>query len=223
MLLFLAGVDASGQLSWNKTQERVILNKEQDTLTVRFSFQNKGTQPVTIAPVRSCCGAIVKELGKSVFQPGESGVVVVDLDLRKNLRKIIHVRTLAPEPKTDTLSIQIEMPRSIRFAPELLYWSATEAKTRKSAVAELSQTLTAKFLRVECAEPGFKAEAKELSKTRFELFVTPPDILPQNVWCDAALVFDVDGKEWRKTIPVRCFTTRTSPTTKTDTGRRQTQ
>lgn len=52
-----------------------ILDIEEQTHA--FTFRNNGTQPLVIGSITSTCGCTVPDMAKKVYEPGESGEVVV--------------------------------------------------------------------------------------------------------------------------------------------------
>jgi hypothetical protein len=79
--LLLASASASqAQLHWNQLEQRFEVRPRDKFVQTKYQFTNVGSQAVTIDMVLTSCGCTTTALTKTVYQPGESGELVVRYD-----------------------------------------------------------------------------------------------------------------------------------------------
>ncbi len=147
------------------------------TLTVKFPFQNRGDQKVTLLSTESDCGCTTATLDKQIFQPGESGVITVNFAIGDRVgpqEKKVRIRA-SDQTEPHVLTFRTNIPMFARVQPQFVYWASGEAPTPKSMVFELVDTETPiQKLTATSNNPAIKPEVRELEKgRRYEIAITP--------------------------------------------------
>ncbi len=87
---------------------------------VEFPFVNAGPAPIEITRVSAGCGSRSRPLAKTVYEPGESGVIHAALEARArcgNVRKGVHLSTSDPERPNVSLYITGYVRPIVRVEP----------------------------------------------------------------------------------------------------------
>lgn len=97
------------------------IREEDGVARFSFSFRNAGGVPLTIGKVASSCGCVTGIVSrKSVFLPGESGKIDVELDPRGRSGRMAHelfVESNDPEDPQKRLKITADIVASLFFEP----------------------------------------------------------------------------------------------------------
>jgi hypothetical protein len=81
VLLLLASISAAqAELRWQQLEQRFEVRPQDKFIKTAYRFTNVGDQAVTIDMVLTSCGCTTTALTKTVYQPGESGELVVRYD-----------------------------------------------------------------------------------------------------------------------------------------------
>lgn len=90
----------------------------------QFRFTNKGTAPLKITLVRSCCGVVTKGVqAGQVYAPGESGVLEVDYRAGSqpgSMRRSLYIQSDDPVQSVVTLTIKATIAVRVRCEPSTL-------------------------------------------------------------------------------------------------------
>ena len=81
VLLLLASISAAqAELRWQQLEQRFEVRPQDKFIKTAYRFTNVGDQAVTIDMVLTSCGCTTTAFTKTVYQPGESGELVVRYD-----------------------------------------------------------------------------------------------------------------------------------------------
>lgn len=142
-----------------------------------FEFTNAGTEPVEILSVRPSCGCLVPKMGKTVYEPGESGSIEVDFLLRGRTgkqKKHVMVTTSANRDAPYRLTVSADIPEAYTVSAKRLMWERAaeyEPLTCKLInkaeqpieLGEILPTMPRIKAELKCVKPGFE----------YDLVVTP--------------------------------------------------
>ena len=91
---------ASG-LSWTSQTAIARPVPSEDSLEAWYNFTNDSSQPMRIKAVKAPCDCIVTQADKTVYYPGESGLIMVEIDRsRKQAPFRETIRVAASHPDT---------------------------------------------------------------------------------------------------------------------------
>jgi hypothetical protein len=81
VFLLLASISATqAELRWQQLEQKFQVRSQDKFIETKYVFTNVGNQAVTIDMVLTSCGCTTTALTKTVYQPGESGELVVRYD-----------------------------------------------------------------------------------------------------------------------------------------------
>jgi hypothetical protein len=79
--VLLASISAArAELRWQQLEQKFQVRSQDKFIETKYQFTNVGKQAVTIDMVLTSCGCTTTGLTKTVYQPGESGELVVRYD-----------------------------------------------------------------------------------------------------------------------------------------------
>lgn len=105
-----AGPDAT--LSWN---QRVIEAEPVEDASVAeawFTFTNSTDGPVEILEVKSDCDCLIAQLDKTLYYPGETGLLLATIDIRPGSpmsEKQIQVKIQSPDSEIETVYLTVRL------------------------------------------------------------------------------------------------------------------
>ncbi len=95
---------ANASLMWDPTHRTIEAAADQDEAVASFGFVNAGRTAATIESVTTSCGCTTADLGRTVYEPGERGVIRAAFRFGDRVglhtKKVI-VRTSARSPGED--------------------------------------------------------------------------------------------------------------------------
>ena len=122
--------------------------KQADHATHLFTFENRGTEPLTILDVEASCGCTAVAPVDSLILPGASSGIDVTFssrDFEGDLVKVVVLRTNDPaEPRID-LTLRASIIPFIRQDKEWIDFGETEVGIARSEGALISADLGTKF------------------------------------------------------------------------------
>ena len=81
VFLLLASVSATqAELRWQQLEQKFQVRSQDKFIETKYQFTNVGKQAVTIDMVLTSCGCTTTALTKTLYQPGETGELVVRYD-----------------------------------------------------------------------------------------------------------------------------------------------
>ena len=129
----------------------------------RFAFTNRGTQPIEIRKIHTSCGCLSDHLEKRIFEPGESGELLLRIQAANQLpgsKEYTCEVTSGPPGKADVswstdLVFRIELPeQSVTLSPRaLIVHQFNDQPTRNVVSIHDTRAEPLKVRRVECSVP----------------------------------------------------------------------
>lgn len=119
---------ASSGLEWVSTSYAGTTLPWQTTLDVAFSFRNAGSKAVSVSDVQTNCDCLAAGTDKTVYQPGEAGVIAARFTVGD--RYGLHSRTitvLTDDGARQQLAVSIEVPEPASVVPRQLEWAVGSA------------------------------------------------------------------------------------------------
>lgn len=148
-----------------------------DTHESKFAFKNTGTKPVTISEIQTTCGCLGATADKTVYQPGETGVVSATIKLgtfEGDLLKSIYVMSDDEEAPKRQLQMKITIPRLMEVTPEVTTWSVGDPPDSKKLTINVLRDEPIEVTAVSSTRDNFTVELREVTKGRtYEVIITP--------------------------------------------------
>lgn len=173
---FVANI-TSAQLSWETTSTSFKVHPLQASETVGYRFSNSGSEPITIVGLKPGCGCISGKLDKKTYDPGESGVVHVTLNLEKRLGpqlKGIAVKTSDNPMKPTKLYVSTTVPKTYVPSVKRLVWAPDEERVAKSCRIINAHKAPYRLVKAIPLREGLEVELKTIRENyEYELIVKP--------------------------------------------------
>lgn len=162
---------AAAGLKWETKTVSLKAELGQAKVIAHYPFTNESSEPIEITGTQSSCGCTVPSLEKTIYQPGESGVLTAEFNLGSRTghqRKAIEVRTnRSGEDASYSLALEVDIPQAIKMRRRAMIWKiGDELKTQTGTVnvhPELGFSIE-----------GFK-HVNLRGDSKFEISVTPSD------------------------------------------------
>lgn len=129
----LASADGMN-IKWDQTVVEISPGAHTDEVEGRFTFTNKGPDPVTIQRINATCGCTAVETDEEddgQYAPDEKGHIDFTISFSRTtgeIRKYIYVTlTDGDSSETAKLTVVIDAPQYVNVQPSILFW---EQKTR---------------------------------------------------------------------------------------------
>ena len=123
------------ELAWVTSEVQLeALAGTTEPLHAKYPFTNTGDVPLTITAVKPSCGCTTAELEKTVYEPGESGVIRVAFEVGDRVGeqvKEVVIRTDDLASPVTTLTLRVDIAERIELSPQLLLWAPGEAREPK--------------------------------------------------------------------------------------------
>jgi Protein of unknown function (DUF1573) len=145
---------------------------------VTFPFRNAGDRPVRILSLDPSCSCMSAVPDKTVFAPGESGEIRVELALTGysgRVRRSVAVATDAADGKFAELTLTVEIPEVVTIMPRFLFWRVGAVPEEKVAEVVATDPKTTTIDQAECASPRFNVRLSPGPSGEFRLTVKPAD------------------------------------------------
>ena len=123
------GDSDSNGLSWETERISIEAGFGAEKVIAEFPFRNNSTETITITKTDSTCGCTVPELAKSVYLPGETGVLRAVFDARNRSGtqvKPIYVHTSETGAQPYKLTLEVEIPQAVKLEPRVRFWRLGE-------------------------------------------------------------------------------------------------
>jgi hypothetical protein len=167
--------DFSGVLTFEKPFHDFGTVEQVDRLETSFQFVNTGYEVIEVEKVEADCGCTVPQLDKMVYEPGDSGILIVQFDPSQfvgEVEKKIWIRfTNAPEM---ILKVKANVIAEIAWSPRRISLAsiALDATTQQ-AIEVSSDTLSKlEITQIKTYPDWLKAEIAEQSEKRGKLQLT---------------------------------------------------
>lgn len=136
-----------------------------ETVEARFEFVNRGSRPVTIEKIDSSCGCLKAEAAKSTYQPGESGVIDAEFEIRGlagEIEKTLTVLTDDPENPSIRLAVKVDVPLLIVVEPKMLSWTVGEEPVTKAITFRVMRDAPIRITGIQVSRTNFSGEVKTI-------------------------------------------------------------
>jgi hypothetical protein len=170
-------------LEWESRRVSQIVLPSTASVTAEFRFKNTGNAPVTIVGVDTSCGCTTAELGKKVYEPGESGSISATMKLSggTSRSKMIYVQLQGVDERV-TLTIAAEVPAYLSFDRTWTMWWRDEEPGPKTLTATVGVDGPVNIVSIK-ADPGnsftMRKDVVEPGR-KYKLTITPADTSEQN-------------------------------------------
>ena len=127
-----------GQLAWAETHLKIQAEPEDKEVIGTFSFQNGGSETVTILNVTSSCGCTVAELDRKVYDPGESGSIRATFSVGSRVGTQIKRITVSSDQdggSSQVLILETRIPEILRVHPKLVLWAGRPETGAQTGIA----------------------------------------------------------------------------------------
>lgn len=136
-LFAILGTLAHGELAWDAKEKYVDSALGESRIHEVFRFSNTGSSSIKILEVKRSCGCTTTDLEDKDIAPGESGELVVEVDLEGlsgSQAKTISVYTDQSSEPT-VLYLLTDVPQRFELSPNILAWNFRgKLKTRRADI-----------------------------------------------------------------------------------------
>lgn len=174
----------SASVVFTQPERHVVPTSDQSSVQAEFTFINKGETEVELLSATTTCGcatAVIVGLdgGKSRYAPGESGSIMLSLDLKNRKGRlsktaIVRIRNGANgTEEMQTLRLTADVATAIDVSDSIVYWDIGEAPQAKFVTITIVQTDPVKLLSIDLVE-GFTHEIVTVREGReYRVAITP--------------------------------------------------
>jgi hypothetical protein len=113
---------------------------EDETITVSFSFRNKGDKPVTILNLESGCSCLSSSLDARTYAPGASGTGKAEFKVSTFVgrhEKSVTVATDDPQQPQWEIPFILDVPAVVEIEPKTLQWWLGGDASEKTCVVKI--------------------------------------------------------------------------------------
>lgn len=146
--LFLFG----STLSWDRTEVKLEMEPEQEEIRASFNVTNNGEEQIRIARIKTSCGCTGSIIDRKILQPGESTEIIGTFNKgkRQGLNRIqLDVFIDSQAKPIATLRMNVQIPKLIESMPQIVYWTATGAKSERRVAITLDKRYIDKIDKIE--------------------------------------------------------------------------
>lgn len=135
-------------LAWNCQADLVLDGSvvevkpkpEDETVTVAFTFRNKGDKPVTILNLESGCSCLSSSLDARTYAPGASGTGKAEFKVSSFVgrhEKSVTVTTDDPKQPQWVIPFVLDVPAVVEIEPKTLQWWLGGEAAEKTCVIKI--------------------------------------------------------------------------------------
>jgi hypothetical protein len=147
----------------------------------RFTFTNRGAEPVTILKTASSCGCTVPTLAKQVYAPGESGEILALFTYGSRTGMQRKDVTVTTSEGTHQLLLEVSIPLRWKLNQRLLRWNERNATAVQTLTVEFFHGLPTRLERIDINEERFAVESRwSADGTRLTLEIKPRALLEKS-------------------------------------------
>ena len=85
--MLMMAVTAGARIEWKQTEVALHVHPTQTSADAVFEFTNAGDTPVSFSNIKITCGCLADKPLKPSYAPGETGQLVIMLNLRNRYGK----------------------------------------------------------------------------------------------------------------------------------------
>lgn len=148
-------------LRWGKPQQELTIGPVEESQAAEYAFRNEGRQTVRLLSISTSCGCTTAKLEKTVYQPGESGVIRV-IFAKGNLTGVrneaVRVTTDEPNHPVVALLLKATISESLKITPPILVWEPGEKTETKTVTLEIPAGAAMDIVGVESVPGSFSVK-----------------------------------------------------------------
>lgn len=163
LCILMMAVTAGARIEWKQTEVILDVHPSQISADAVFEFTNAGETPVSFSDIKVTCGCLADKPLKPSYAPGETGQLVIMLNLKNRYgkqRKKVFAHTLDGQ-KTE-LTVSADIPRAFLFKSPLLTWKEGDASPEKSVTLHNPNAIPIKLLSIASSNQLLPAELKPI-------------------------------------------------------------
>ena len=163
LCMVMMAVTAGARIEWKQTEVTLHVHPTQISADAVFEFTNAGDEPVSFSDIKITCGCLVAKPLKPSYAPGETGRLIIMLNLKSRYgkqRKKVFAHTLDGQ-KTE-LMVSADIPRAFTLETPLINWHKGDGSTEKRVVLRNPNAIPIKLLSVTSSNKLLPAEIKTI-------------------------------------------------------------
>jgi hypothetical protein len=168
---------ARADLEWQEKEVKAAVHPLQASVTVAFSFTNRGEEPVRITELNPLCGCISATVPDKMYAPGEAGTLDVTFDFgrRKGEQwKGLEVKTSDASERPVKLYVIAHIPETYKPSAISLSWAVGEGNVARTYRLVNHHSQAFRLIQAEAPEEQLKVELKPVRDGfEYDLIVTP--------------------------------------------------
>ncbi|MFT5465386.1 MAG: hypothetical protein ACI8UO_000480 [Verrucomicrobiales bacterium] len=148
-----------------------------ETVASKFEFTNRGPNAITISNIDTSCRCLKAEADKSVYQPGESGVIEAVFEVQGisgEVEKSLTVTTDDAENPDYRLAVKIDIPLIVEIEPKMLTWAVGEDPGPKPIIFRVMREKPIHIESIDVSRVNFTGEIKTIEEGKlYHIMMTP--------------------------------------------------
>lgn len=177
-------------------EERIVheATVAEESFRGEFRFVNQGESAVRIGQVRSTCGCTVPQLEKSVYEPGESGVIAAIFTYGQRTGRQQKTITVPTDAGTHHLFLEVAIPQKWTVEPRIQTWRRAGEPETKTITVRFESVQPSEVTLSSYPEDRFTAETDwQPEENTFAIAFTPTDLAADGVLRAHVRVTDAQG------------------------------
>jgi hypothetical protein len=173
-LTLTTALTCSADLEFESKSIELKANPSDQVVQAKFLFKNTGEKDVEVNEIQIGCSCLSATTDKKVYEPGESGRVVVAFRLGSFTGHQQKGLTIVTGDKRTRLQVGVQIPDVITITPDIAEWTVGEKPEAKSFKVVIDHPDPIKVLGVTCKREGFTHELKTVKEGReYEIVLKP--------------------------------------------------
>lgn len=163
LLLLLGTATAGARIAWKQTETTLQVHPTQTSVDAVFEFTNTGDESLSFSNIEITCGCLVAKPLKPSYAPGETGELVIVLNLQNRYgkhQKAVFAHT--PDGQKTELTISADIPRAYTFGSPLITWNKGDDSPEKRVVLRNPNAIPIQLLSITSSNKLLPAEFKTI-------------------------------------------------------------
>lgn len=140
--VLLASPLSASLLTWDRTEVTLEMEPDQKEITATYRVSNSGDATVRISRIKTSCGCTGSVIDRKILEPGES--TEIKATFNKGRRQGLNQNRLevfidGQRDAVAMLRMSVNIPKLIDPVPQIVFWSATNAKTARTVTVTLDK------------------------------------------------------------------------------------
>lgn len=170
------------EIKWDSNELNLGADFGENTCEFAFVFTNAGKLPIEFGTPSASCACTFVKFDRTVFLPGESGVVkgTYNTSGRKGLNKVTitvagnEIDGEVRRPFADKLKLIVVVPEIVKIMPGIILWRKSEAASAKTIRFEINKAFPVSLKLANVSTNAFLTEWREIKAGEcYELLVSP--------------------------------------------------